>query len=70
MYLRTTQSRLGDGSKVRYLQLAHNHWDKAVGQSRVKVLYNFGREDQVIAPGSSGSYSPSAGSWTRTGRWR
>ncbi len=48
MYLRTTTSRpRKDGTVVRYLQLAHNEWDPASGQSKVRVLYNFGREDRV-----------------------
>ena len=46
MYLRTTARRNADGSVVRYLQLAHNEWDAAVG-SRTRVLYNFGREDRL-----------------------
>jgi hypothetical protein len=32
---------------VRYLQLAHNEWDPAAGVSRTRVLYSFGREDQL-----------------------
>jgi hypothetical protein len=32
---------------VRYLQLAHNQWDPAARVSRTKVLYSFGREDQL-----------------------
>ncbi len=32
---------------MRYLQLAHNEWDPAAGVSRTKVLYSFGREDQL-----------------------
>jgi Transposase DDE domain len=32
---------------VRYLQLAHNEWDPAAGVSRTKVLYSFGREDEL-----------------------
>jgi Transposase DDE domain len=47
MYLRTTQRRNRDGSTVRYLQLAHNHWDATSGRSSVRVLYHFGREDQL-----------------------
>lgn len=47
MYLRTTKRRRVDGSEVRYLQLAHNEWDSASGQSRAKVIYNFGREDRI-----------------------
>ena len=47
MYLRTTQRRKKDGSAVRYLQLAHNEWDAKAGYSKVRVLYNFGREDEL-----------------------
>jgi Transposase DDE domain len=47
MYLRTTSKRRGDGSVVRYLQLAHNEWDAKVGQAKAKVLYSFGREDEL-----------------------
>jgi transposase len=47
MYLRTTQRRNRDGSTVRYLQLAHNHWDSTTGRSSVRVLYHFGRQDQL-----------------------
>jgi len=47
MYLRTTQRRKRDGSPVRYLQLAHNEWDAQAGYSKVRVLYNFGREDEL-----------------------
>ncbi len=32
---------------VRYLQLAHNEWDADAGCSKARVLYNFGREDQL-----------------------
>jgi hypothetical protein len=32
---------------VRYLQLAHNEWDAAAQASRTKVLYSFGREDEL-----------------------
>ena len=44
MYLRRTERRTKDGA-VGYLQLAHNEWDPASKQSKVRVLYNFGRED-------------------------
>ena len=47
MYLRTTKRKRTDGSEVRYLQLAHNDWDATAGQSRVQVIYNFGREDEL-----------------------
>jgi hypothetical protein len=32
---------------VRYLQLAHNEWDASKGRSVPKVIYGFGREDQL-----------------------
>jgi len=47
MYLRRTQRRTKDGDSVGYLQLAHNVWDPASKQSRVRVLYSFGREDEL-----------------------
>ncbi|MDQ5834362.1 MAG: IS1634 family transposase [Actinomycetota bacterium] len=47
MYLRRTQRRTKDGGSVGYLQLAHNVWDPASKQSRVRVLHSFGREDEL-----------------------
>lgn len=50
MYVRTTPGKpRRDGSKVEYVQLAHNVWDKAKGRSRVQVLHTFGRSDQLDA---------------------
>ena len=46
MYLRRTERRTKDGT-VGYLQLAHNEWDPVSKQSKVRVLYSFGREDQL-----------------------
>lgn len=46
MYLRRTERRTKNGS-VGYLQLAHNEWDPVAKQSKVRVLYSFGREDQL-----------------------
>ncbi len=46
MYLRRTVRRTKDGEVV-YLQLAHNEWDQVAKQSKVRVLYSFGREDQL-----------------------
>jgi Transposase DDE domain len=40
--VRTTRS-----GPVRYLQLAHNEWDAVAQRSRTRVLYNFGREDEL-----------------------
>src|SRR3954452_9995049 len=47
MYVRTSTRRNQDGSKVSYLQLAHNVWDPAAKTARSKVLYSFGRADQL-----------------------
>jgi hypothetical protein len=47
MFMRTATRRNKDGTAVRYLQLVHNEWDPAAKSSRMKVLHNFGREDQV-----------------------
>ena len=47
MYLRTTRRRNSDGSEVRYLSLAHNEWDATAGRSKVRILFNFGREDEL-----------------------
>ena len=47
MYLRTTSRRAADGTTVRYLQLAHNVWDPTTHRSNVRVLYHFGRADQL-----------------------
>ena len=47
MYVKASTRRTRDGSTVRYLQLAHNEWDPAARASRTRVLYSFGREDQL-----------------------
>ena len=47
MYQRRTQRRTKDGASVGYLQLAHNVWDPEAKQSKVGVLYSFGREDRL-----------------------
>src|ERR1700678_1094660 len=47
MYLRTTKRRNADGSETRYFQLAENTWDAARGCAVAKVVYSFGRADQV-----------------------
>ena len=36
-----------DGTRVSYLQLAHNEWDPIAKTARTKVLYSFGRADQL-----------------------
>jgi hypothetical protein len=46
MYVKTSVRKTRTG-EVRYLQLAHNEWDPARGRSVPKVIYGFGREDQL-----------------------
>jgi hypothetical protein len=46
MYVKTSVRKTKTG-EVRYLQLAHNEWDAARGRSVPKVIYGFGREDQL-----------------------
>lgn len=47
MYIRQIQRRNRDGSVVRYVQLAHNHWDPEARCTKAQVLHSFGREDQL-----------------------
>lgn len=47
MYLRATRRRKADGSAVQYYQLAENVWDRDKGCAVAKVVYNFGRADQL-----------------------
>jgi hypothetical protein len=46
MYVKTTARKTKSGT-VRYLHLAHNEWDPVAGQSVPKILYGFGRADQL-----------------------
>jgi len=46
VYVKTTARKTKDGP-VRYLHLAHNEWDPVAGRSVPKILYGFGREDQL-----------------------
>lgn len=47
MYLRESSRRNQDGSKVTYLQLAHNERHPVTGSPVAKVIHNFGRADTV-----------------------
>lgn len=47
MYIRTTSRKNGDGTEVRYYQLAHNFRDPATGRVQAKVIHNFGRADEL-----------------------
>lgn len=48
MYVRSTPGKpRRDGSKVEYVQLAHNVWDPVKARSRVQVIHTFGRSDRL-----------------------
>jgi len=51
VYVKRSTRKTADGQVVGYLQLAHNEWDTAAKASRTKVLYSFGREDQLDVAG-------------------
>ena len=52
MYVRVTPGKpRKDGSKVQYVQLAHNEWDPVKQRSTVRVVHNFGRADALDLPG-------------------
>ena len=51
MFVRTSTRRNKDGTPVRYLQLAHNEWDPTRKASRTKVVYNFGRAEELDRAG-------------------
>ena len=46
MYIRQISRKNKDGSKVTYVQLAHNERDTEKGFAVAKVLYNFGRKEE------------------------
>ncbi|MBP2367438.1 IS1634 family transposase [Pseudonocardia parietis] len=47
MFLREVKRQNRNGTRVSYLQLVHNDWDPAARAARTKILYSFGRTDQV-----------------------
>jgi hypothetical protein len=47
MYIRTISRRNKDGSEVRYVQLAHNVWDKEAKCAKAQMIWSFGREDEL-----------------------
>ena len=47
MYIRKISRKNKDGSTVTYVQLAHNERDSSKGHAQAKVLYNFGRLDNL-----------------------
>ncbi len=50
MYLRTTRRRNANGTVAQYYQLAENVWDPAKQCAVAKVVYNFGRAEQLDRP--------------------
>ena len=47
MYIRQISRKNKDGSKVTYVQLAHNERDPEKGFAVAKVIYNFGRLEDL-----------------------
>ena len=47
MYIRTASRRNKNGTVTRYVQLAHNVWDPRAKRATPRILYNFGREEEV-----------------------
>jgi transposase len=47
MYLRQTKRKNSDSSVVSYYQLAENEWDSKKGCAVARVVYNFGRADEL-----------------------
>ncbi len=47
LYLRTTRQRRKHGPDAIYYQLAENDYHKARRRSETRVIYTFGRADQV-----------------------
>lgn len=47
MYLRITRRHNADGSVAQYYQLAENVWDPAKQCAVAKVVYHFGRAEQL-----------------------
>ena len=47
MYLRVTERRNKDGSKVSYYALAENVWNAEAKRSETQVVHSFGRADEV-----------------------
>jgi len=47
MYIRITTRKNKDGTTVQYVQLAHDEWLPQAKRANAKVLYNFGRREDV-----------------------
>jgi hypothetical protein len=51
VYVKASTRKTRDGQAIRYLQLAHNEWDPVAKASKTRVLYSFGRADQLDVAG-------------------
>jgi len=47
MYIRITTRKNKDETTAQYVQLAHNEWLKEAKRANAKILYNFGRREDV-----------------------
>jgi hypothetical protein len=47
MYIRITTRKNKNGTTTQYVQLAHNEWLPEAKRANAKVLYNFGRREDV-----------------------
>ena len=47
MYIRRVTRKNKNGTTTAYLQLAHNEWDPQAKYAKAKVIYSFGREEEV-----------------------
>ena len=47
MHIRTTTRHNKNGTVTRYVQLAQNVWDPKARRAAPRIVYNFGREDEV-----------------------
>ena len=54
MFIKTSTRKNRDGTKVRYLQLAHNEWDPDRQTARTKMLYSLAGPTSWTGPASSG----------------
>lgn len=47
MYIRQTSRKNKNGTRAEYVQLAHNVWDSEAKYSKTKVIYSFGRKENL-----------------------
>ncbi|MFC4769911.1 transposase, partial [Effusibacillus consociatus] len=51
MYIRQISRKNKNGTTTRYVQLAHNERNPVTGTPQAKVLYHFGRADDLDTEG-------------------